>query len=189
VGDVWSSFKAAFGPVLTGAALILAIPGPLYAPTATVQVSLIWLTIAGSLSLTLLWTAINMGIAVRRSASQPLPRTRQIVVPDRAAPGADPSVILVLDRSSLFGFNILVTIYYSERLDPRRGDVFERAIGIGRVVNVQQNGLIQVLVLAELPGNADLWQRTRNREAAALAQLVVKPSVLFDAAGVEVRFQ
>jgi hypothetical protein len=127
-------------------------------------------------------------IMARRSASQPLPRTRQVVVSDRAAP-AEPSVILVLDRSPLFGFNILVTIYYSERLDPRRGDVFERVIGIGRVVNVQQNGLTQVLVLAELPRNADLWQRTRNREAATLAQLVVKPSVLFDAAGVEVRFQ
>ena len=55
------------------------------------------------------------------------------------------------------------------------------------MVNVQQNGLIQVLVLAEVPANADLWQRIRSREAGTLAQLVVKPSIFSDAAGLEVR--
>jgi len=94
----------------------------------------------------------------------------------------------VLERSELFGVNILVTIYYSEHLDAGGGEVLERAVGVGRVINVQQNSLIQVRVLAEVSANAEVWRRIRNREPAALYQRVVKPSVFSDAAGREVWF-
>ena len=114
-----------------------------------------------------------------------MPKTRDVVL---AAEGTAGTVTLVLDRSALFGFNALVTIYHVERLEQGREDLFERAIGVGRVSNIQQNGLIQVLVLVEVPLHAELWQRVRNREAGVIGQLVVKPSVPYDAAGMEVRF-
>jgi len=66
--------------------------------------------------------------------------------------------------------------------------VFERTIGIGRVANVQQNGLIQVLVLREAPGSPDVWQRIRRRDMAALSHLVIKPSIDVSEAGIEVRY-
>jgi hypothetical protein len=94
----------------------------------------------------------------------------------------------VLERSELFGVNILVTVYYIEQLDRGQGQVFERAIGIGRVANIQQNGLIQVLVLKEVPSHVELWQRIRNHETAILSQIVIKPSIDFNEAGIEVRF-
>lgn len=173
---------------MTAAAFLLALLGPLYAPTATIKVDLTWIGVAGLLLLTLLWTAVNMVVTARRHARPRLPRTRHVMVSEGRDPAIARSVILVLERSELFGVNILVTIYYSEHLDAGSGEVFERAVGVGRVVNVQQNGLIQVLLLAEVPANAELWQRIRNREAAALHQLIVKPSVFSDAAGIEVRF-
>jgi hypothetical protein len=94
----------------------------------------------------------------------------------------------VLERSSLFGVSIFVTVYYVEGLERGRGEVVERAIGIGRVTNVQQNGLIQVLVLREVPNHAELWQRIRNHEKAILSQIIIKPSIDFNEAGIEVRF-
>ena len=66
--------------------------------------------------------------------------------------------------------------------------MFERAVGIGRVINIQENGLIQVLVLREMPNHADLWQRIRSREMTTLGQVTIKPSFEFHEAGVEVRF-
>jgi hypothetical protein len=66
--------------------------------------------------------------------------------------------------------------------------VFERVIGIGRVVNIQQNGLIQVLVLKEVPNHVELWQRIRSHERSILPQIVIKPSIDFNETGIEVRF-
>ena len=93
----------------------------------------------------------------------------------------------MLEPSDLFGVNIFVTIYYVERLEQGRDEVFERAIGIGRVANIQQNGLIQVRVLREVQNHANLWQRIRNHERSILPQIVIKPSIDFNEAGIEVR--
>jgi len=183
--DAWKSFKAVSGPILTGAAFLLALLGPLYAPAATLAISLIWLAAVGLIVLAVLLAMLNMVLAARRAAGGRLPKTRDVVL---AAEGTTGTVTLVLDRSALFGFNALVTIYHVERLDQGREDVFERLIGVGRISNIQQNGLIQVLVLVEMPLHAELWQRVRNREASVIGQLVVKPSIPFGAAGMEVRF-
>jgi hypothetical protein len=183
--DAWKSFKAVSGPILTGAAFLLALLGPLYAPAAALAISLIWLAAVGLIVLAVLLAMLNMVLAARRAAGGRLPKTRDVVL---AAEGTTGTVTLVLDRSALFGFNALVTIYHVERLDQGREDVFERLIGVGRISNIQQNGLIQVLVLVEMPLHAELWQRVRNREASVIGQLVVKPSIPFGAAGMEVRF-
>jgi hypothetical protein len=183
--DAWTSFKAVSGPILTGTAFLLALLGPLYAPAAAISISFIWLAVAGLVVLAVFLAALNMVLAARRAAGGRLPKTRDVVL---AAEGTTGTVTLVLDRSALFGFNALVTIYHVERLEQGREDVFERLIGVGRVSNIQQNGLIQVLVLVEVPLHAELWQRVRSREASVIGQLVVKPSVPFGAAGMEVRF-
>jgi hypothetical protein len=90
-----------------------------------------------------------------------------------------------MGRSRQFGVNILVIVYYEERLEAGRGETFERKIGIGRVVNIQENGLIQVLVLREVSNHSELWQRVRNHEIATLSGIVIKPSIDFNAIGIE----
>jgi hypothetical protein len=183
--DAWASFKAVFGPILAGAAFVLALLGPLYAPAAVTQVSLLWLAVSGLVAMAVLLAALNMVLAARRGASGRLPKTRYAHVGSEGATGP---VTLVLDRSELFGFNVVVTIYYNKRLEQNRDEVIERLIGVGRVANVRQNGLVQVIVLVELPTHVKLWERIRNRDATAIAQVVVKPSIPYDEAGMEVRF-
>jgi hypothetical protein len=67
--------------------------------------------------------------------------------------------------------------------------MFEQAIGIGRMANIQQNGLIQVLVLREVLNHVDLWQRIRNQGRSILPQIVIKPPIDFNAARIEVSVQ
>jgi hypothetical protein len=186
--DAWTSFKAVFGPILTGAAFVLALLGPTYAPAASVSLSLIWLAIVGLILLTVLLTAGNLVLVARRYARGRLPKVLHVSVPAGPSDGIERPLTLLRDRSDLFGISILVTIYYVEHLGLRRGEVFERQIGFGRVSNIQQDGRVQVLVLAELSTHAELWQRVRNREAPTLSQIVVKPSISLDEVGIEVGF-
>lgn len=85
-------------------------------------------------------------------------------------------VTLLLDPSELFGFNVMVAIYYTEGVGDRAG-AFERLVGVGRVSNIQQNGHIQIDVLSEFEGHTELWGLIRTRDATPLGHIVVKPSV------------
>ncbi len=176
--DAWTSFKAVFGPILTGAAFVLALLGPFYAPAASVSLSLFWVATGGLILLTVLLTAGNLVLVARRYARGRLPKVLYArPVPAGPSDGRGRPLTLLLDRSDLFTISILVTIYYkAEHLGLRRGEVFERQIGFSRVSNIQQDGRVQVLVLAELSTHADL------------SQIVVKPSISFDEAGIEVGF-
>lgn len=186
--DAWTSFKAVSGPILTGAAFLLALLGPLYAPTNVVHISLIWLAVSGLAALVVFLTAGNLVMAARRGARGRLPAIVHAFALMSPGGATGQPVTLVLDRSDLFSVNIFTTIYYVEDLEQGRDHVFERVIGIGRVVNIQQNGLIQVLVLREVPNHVELWQRIRNHERSILAQIVIKPSIDFNETGIEVRF-
>ena len=96
--------------------------------------------------------------------------------------------MLIMGQSRRFGVNILVAVYYEEGLGAGRREIFERAIGIGPVVNIQENGLIQVLLLPAVVNQSELWQRIPNREMAILPHVVIKPSIDFNSVGIEVRF-
>lgn len=141
------------------------------------------------LAATALLTAWNMVVIARQQARHGLPRVREALLlgDDPAVPAASP-VTLLLDASDLFGSDLLVAVYYNEPLDVGEADSFEWLIGVGRVSNIQQDRRIQVLVLLELPAYGETWLRVRRREAATLARIVVKPSVPYGEAGIEVRF-
>jgi len=187
--DLWASFKAVFGPVATVAALALAVWGGLYPPAAAIQISIIWIVVAVIVVIMALATAWDMVATARRHVRQRLPGVRAALLlgEDPAVPAAAP-VTLLLDRSELFGSNLLVTIFYNQPLRGGPAESVERPIGVGRVSNIQQDGRIQILVLLERAAEAETWQRIRCDEVATLAHIVVKPSVAYGAAGIEVRF-
>ncbi len=82
--------------------------------------------------------------------------------------GPNQSGILVLGPSNLFGHNSIVAIYYTE-------DQFERLIGMGIVSNIQENGLIQVVVERHLPECDDLWRGILSNKSDRIKNLIVKP--------------
>jgi hypothetical protein len=181
--DVWTSFKAVSGPVLAGAGLVLAILGPLYVPDKAVQVSLIWVAVASLGILTLLLTAGNMVMAARQLVRPDAPRAIRALVPANERQ----RLTLVMGRSRQFGVNILVTVYHEDHLSADSAEILEQAIGVGQVINSQESGLIQIRVLREDRNHAVLWERIRGGDMAVLSRVVIKPSIDFNAAGIEVR--
>nr|WP_294506136.1 hypothetical protein [uncultured Rhodopila sp.] len=129
-----------------------------------------------------------MTIDARRIARADPPKAVYVHVPQARDGEEDQPVTLIMGRSRQFGVNIFVTVYYEEGLGAGSDEILERAIGIGRVVNIQENGLIQVRVLREVSNQSGLWQRIRSCERAILSHVVIKPSVDFTSVGIEVRF-
>jgi hypothetical protein len=179
--DIWTSLKTVVAATASAVAFGLAILGSLWDPGIKIQIGLIWLAVVAFAIISVLATAIKMAIEARRAAHGGPPRAVYAYV-STAGEGA---VTLIMGRSRQFGVNILVIVYYEERLEAGRGETFERKIGIGRVVNIQENGLIQVLVLREVSNHSELWQRVRNHEIATLSGIVIKPSIDFNAIGIE----
>jgi hypothetical protein len=184
--DIWTSLRSVAVATASVVAFGLAVLGSLWNPGIEVKIGLIWLVVIILVIVVALATAIKMAMDARRSARGDLPRAVAAIVP-AAATDRKQAVTLVMGRSRQFGVNILVTIYHEERLSAERTDIIEQAIGIGQVINIQENGLIQVLVVREEPIHAALWQRIRNRETPVLVDVVVKPSIDFNALGIEVR--
>jgi hypothetical protein len=186
--DLWTSLKSVVGLPATLVALCLALLGSLWNPSFPVCFSLISLAVVTFIVVIVILTAVKLAMDARRDARGELPRAVSVYGPPAAGGSTDGPITLIMGRSRQFGVNFLVTVYYEERLGTERGAIFERAIGIGRVVNVQENGLIQVLMLREVSNHAELWQRIRKRDAATLSGVVIKPSIDFNSVGIEVRF-
>jgi len=184
--DAWTSFKAVFGPVLAGAAIVLALLGPPYAPAAVVRISLIWLAVAGLLALTVLLTAGNLVVAARRLSNPRLPRLISVYFErrDDAEPGdLEEETVLLLEPSELFGYDGVVSIYCNQRLGGADARPFERLIGVGRVSNIQEGKIIAVTVLRYGAGHDTIWSRIRVGETAALSDIRAKPTVPFRETG------
>lgn len=82
--------------------------------------------------------------------------------------GESKTAILILEPSPLFSYNSIVAIYYVE-------DQFERLIGIGSVINVQENGLIQVSVIESKSEDSTVWKPILENKADKIKYLIVKP--------------
>jgi hypothetical protein len=177
-GDAWTSFKAVYGPILIVAAFVLALLGPFYAPSAPIQLGIIWLCVVVVVLVIIAMTVGNMLQSARRLALDHLPKIKHVTVDPAFTQGEPDLITVLLERSQLFAPSYLVTINYAERLG--NGLVFERQIGIGYVINVQRNGLVQVRVLKAVSNQEELWQRIRNRELSTLAQIVIRPSITID---------
>ncbi len=186
--DIWTSLKAVAGLPATAVALILAVLGNLWNPSFTISINLISLAMMAFVVVIAIAAAIKMAMDARREARGELPRAVSVYCPSAAEGPTEAPITLLMGRSRQFGVNIFVTVYYEESLGTGRGEIFERAIGIGRVVNIQANGLIQVLVLRTMVNHTELWQRIRAREMATLSGVLIKPSIDFNSVGIEVRF-
>jgi hypothetical protein len=146
--DLWKSFNRVQGTLLSVLSLLLAIASFFYTPAAEIRFNWKWAFVALPICAAVCATLMDMLVRARRHSRVRLPRTRHVVVDEGRGSEAFTTIIQVLEASELFGVNILVTIYYSETLGVGDGEVFERPIGVGRVINVQRNGLIQVLLIA-----------------------------------------
>lgn len=120
-------------------------------------------------ALIILLTLLDLSLQLHKKARKHLPRVMQT----RKPPGIYPTAvaILLVEGSEIYGHESLVSIYY-------RDDSFEVLIGIGFVLTLQDDGLIQVVVSRQLDETyKDVWLKVCQNDASVLPRLLVKPSL------------
>jgi len=83
----------------------------------------------------------------------------------------DAKALCLLEPSVLFSHNTLVSFYFVD------DDEFERFMGIGRVVNIQEDGKIQTALLNVFTGLEAEVQELSQNNAAVLGKIRVKPNI------------
>lgn len=81
------------------------------------------------------------------------------------------TLVCLLEPSRLFSYDIWVSFYTTAEHG------FETLIGIGTVINIQEDGKIQVGLIHSVKGHEDAIQKLRQNDAASLKATVVKPTV------------
>ena len=134
----------------------------------TKTVALRWVILVGTLTVFVVAILVDLTVRLSSAARASLPSARAGYPP--SSPYDQGVGVLLLDPSDLFSQDAVVSVF------SRQND-FERLIGVGQVLTIQDNGLIQVVVLKDLGSDDKLWERLRSNDATALRDVLVKPSI------------
>jgi Flp pilus assembly protein TadD len=160
---IWSSFKQIQGIGIT--ALIVAILLWCFAPTGSIS-----LAVAIPAFVFFVYLGLTLGNAAYEAFStgrRSLPRVLQIH--QVAGVGDTESLLLVLEPSEFFQHGIQVSVYLKEK-------PLERLIGLGSVVEIQDDGNILVALTRPIEGN-DILEEIASQKNFDLACLKVNPFV------------
>ena len=117
----------------------------------------------------MLATLIDNSIQNFNRISNILPKVKYARAPTELYSGS--KAILLLDNSDIFAHEALVSVYLLE-------NDFERLIGVGFILTIQANGLIQVLVNKAIEDKGgSIWESICRNDATVLSRLHVKPSI------------
>jgi hypothetical protein len=166
-GSFWHSARRAYGAVVAGLALPLSVVLWLAEPTAQVPASVV--IVFSTMVLGILVTLLHMAYSAVQELSNPIPR----VVHARKGEGAfsDCPVVCLLEESELFSQGFSVSFYYRDNAG------FEILVGVGQVLNIQDDRRILVGLLWPARGQDETVTRLRENNFQVLERLRVKPYV------------
>jgi len=163
---IWSSIIRSWGPVVTLVGLSLAFVGYFYAP-ATDTIELKWLIIVLAIGVLLLVIFARAAWDANENQVVHLPNIMYVKDPPKAFPNA--FALFLIEPTPLFSYDAIVSIYYLE-------DGVERLVGVGKVINVQNDQKVQVLVFEDYDFG-DKAEAIKNNSKDELNKLIVKSSI------------
>jgi len=193
-GNLWDSFNAVSGPLLSFLSFILTaglsvilwiIPN-----TAKIEVSIFAIIIVIIIIFALFWllivtlwhsarknfkevnTITDENERIKKENLKMQEKLKHRLTPKIRSVGIKESeFILLLEKSDLLAIDSFVSFYYIWNGE------FEACIGIGEVNNIQSNGLIQAKILKMEDEYQDIWQKVRNQNTEEIAKILVKPGI------------
>jgi len=164
---LYRSFMATYGPFLTVVGFVLTVIAFFVVPaTATWPVR--WMLVLAVLAAYAVLVLLYAAYTAFRTTGQRLPIVRCAQACPKAFHKA--KVLFLLDPSELFAHDAIVSIYYMQ-------DDIERLIGMGRVINIQEDGRIQVLATHDVEFGDVQWQDLVKNDVTKLRRLIVKPII------------
>ncbi|MDO8908258.1 MAG: hypothetical protein Q7W55_07135 [Pseudohongiella sp.] len=163
---VWVSLFKSWGPVL-GLIGVTSIIASYFWTPSTDMVSLRWLLILIFVFLYLLTVTTRLSwLAYNESEVVPL-KVKFAKEPPSAFTGAH--ALLLLEPTPNLAHEALVSIYYLE-------NEIEKLAGLGKVINVQNDGKVQVLVIADYEFGEKL-EPIKQNSVDELKKLILKTSI------------
>lgn len=165
--ELYKAFRRSHGPTITTVGFLMSIGFFYITPDQAVEFKYL-VPIAIILAI-IIFTLVDLSLALTRSGMNLIPKIRQA----RECPKlySNGIAMLLLDPSPIFGVESFVSVY-SRETD------FEILIGYGFVANVQENGLIQVIVLGSLLNETDeTWNKIVQNNTNDIKKILVKPSL------------
>lgn len=163
---IWGSFLKSQGVLVGLLAFVAAIIFWVYPPTFVI--SLKFVVPIFILLLLLIFTLVTATYDSYRAGLRILPR---LIVSKNIGQNKDEIRILcVLEPSELFSYDSVVSFYCHD-------EGFEQLIGVGTVINIQEDGKIQVVMTNFLKEHEEKVRKLAMNDAGLLQKTVVKPNV------------
>ncbi len=165
--NLYQSFNRIHGIPLSLLGIGLAVIAFIYSPSDSISLKIAVPIFV--IFFIMLFTFADNSIQNFSKLSNVLPKVKQAREPTTIYKEA--KVILLLEASDIFAHETLVSVYYLE-------NDFERLIGVGFILTIQGNGLIQVLVNKPIEEQDDnIWEKICQNDVIVLKKLQVKPSI------------
>lgn len=164
---LWESFRATSGPVLSTLGLLAALVTWIF--SRDTRLSIVWLVASLMIAAILIFTLVHAALVTYRAVGKHLPAVKLISKPPPSY--RDVVAVILLEPSDLFALDSLVSIYQLQ------DQQYEVLVGLGRVLTVQENGLVQVGIQRILEHDSGLMDRLLQNDARVLTSILVKPSV------------
>jgi hypothetical protein len=165
--ELYISTRRTVIAVITVAGLVVAFITWWMTPSRVVDAR--WVIICATLAIVVGVIFFDTAFRLNQRSALPLPAVKAVLKPPASyrAPGP----LLLLEPHPLFSHNAAVSI--SSTIDG-----FEIMIGLGRVMTIQQDGRVQVIVVQkEDSPHGDIWARIESDLHTAQA-LIVRPYYL-----------
>lgn len=163
---IWSATVKSWGAILTITGSAISVIGFFVVPSSQ-SVPLNIVVVFAILGLVIFGILIRATYDAHTDSTVRLPRVRTVIEPP--ASYKDASALLLLDPSELLSHDSIVSLYYLD------GGI-ERLSGIGKVVNIQNDKKIQVVLIKDAEFSEKVEALKANKPED-LSKLIVKPSV------------
>ena len=169
-GLLWLSFTRIQGVLVSVVGIVTGILLWQMSPTATVRLMFV---VPAAIVVTMI-IAVLAG-AVHEVWSNRRPAIPRVLYATQPKGETESQLICLLEPSDWFSYGLGVAFYYVN------DDGFELLVGIGRVINVQDDGRIQVVVTRTIGGNDGVVAEIASGNKGKLERVRVKPSIPHDA--------
>jgi len=166
-GLIWSSFLRVQGVLSVVITFVLAVLLWVFSPDK--NISLRWVLPIGIFCVILILTLFNAVYEAFKISKNVLPMVLFGESPPKNFPKA--KLLCLTEPSELFSHGILVSFYCTDDHN------FEQLIGIGEVVNIQEDSKIQVVMTFSLDGYDDKIEKLVQNNADILKKIRVKPNI------------
>lgn len=163
--ELFGSLRRILVPILTAVGAGIALLA--FSGRGTIQIPAVWLVLIGVMCAIGISVLFDLARRLCRCSNGALPSVRVARRPEGLY--ATAKAQLFLAPSPLFPYDAIVSVYHVD-------DDCEVLIGVGSVVNVQENGLVQVIVARTFAAE-QLWEQIVASNASVLRQLRIKPNL------------